>query len=262
MKKVLVFFTFLLTFSSSLAFDNATFSFFSDVLRRHIKHTSDIQVRSVAFMTSADNSDLIWPLWDLILNVKPMPVAIITEESFEPSRGFLENCLYVVMSAGVLEHHVDELMNNTEINMWVIPESEEVILPKLRLTSLITLYGEDSGGRRDITDIYAVKGRKFKRPLGIWSVENGFMYEEEFIWDRRYDLYGTHFLAIVETNEPSSNLYFNEEGKVYRVDGVFPDVFEIIRGKFNFTYNLTVAPDRRWGNIVNGEFNGWKFKST
>ena len=85
--------------------------------------------------------------------------------------------------------------------------------------------------------------------------------DQTFIWERRRDLTDTHFKTAIEDNAPFCYPIFDRNGTISGAEGLYIDIFHLFKQVMNFTYDIALPPDRAYGTLKNGKWNGktWRF---
>jgi ABC-type amino acid transport substrate-binding protein len=101
-----------------------------------------------------------------------------------------------------------------------------------------------------VSEYYAIKkGTTIKREIGIWNVNSGILIDRPHIWERRSNLMGLRLRAAAMAMPIFTNIKYDERGSIAEHTGVFPDMLKVIEGMMNFSSQISVPKDGKWGTI-------------
>jgi hypothetical protein len=93
-------------------------------------------------------------------------------------------------------------------------------------------------------------------PYGSWTIFKGLDVNPTQMWHRRKDMQGHFFKISALVNQP----YVTKadggctDSKCFQ--GMYPDVWQTLLNIMNFTYLLIPPPERSWGTLKDGKWNG------
>ena len=147
--------------------------------------------------------------------------------------------------------------DNSHQFIWLIPYnylSNSSIMP--RLDSDIFEYQEVDKQSIAVFEIYSVKGTEFiRQSIGTWeSTRNTLTMSKKPIYERRRDLKGVALISVFEEYKPTC-VYVNATTSL----GIDTDVLNALAKHLNFTYTITLSPERLFdGRLANGTWIGKK----
>ena len=78
----------------------------------------------------------------------------------------------------------------------------------------------------------------------------------EEIWQRRQNMRGHFFRATSLPNKPYVTEVSNGCKSQECFKGMYPDIWHNLQRLMNFTYEITMPPDKSWGTYKDGKWNG------
>jgi hypothetical protein len=100
-----------------------------------------------------------------------------------------------------------------------------------------------------ISEMYSIKlGPLIKRKIGIWTIETGLVVYTPNIWERRADLLGTPLECVtLDSGYITQVQHDSQNGNFTHVTGLFPDYLKLLENHLNFTVNVGLSVDGKWG---------------
>ena len=119
----------------------------------------------------------------------------------------------------------------------------------LRLdTNIIFCTPEDK--HYALSEKYAIKnGPTADKYIGNWNAELGLNIDIPLLWERRSDLMNAELIDTVLEYSVLSKLSKNEEGVILQQSGIYPDIFDILQKKLNFSTRALSPADGLWGSL-------------
>jgi hypothetical protein len=102
-----------------------------------------------------------------------------------------------------------------------------------------------------ISEMYSIKlGSLIKRNIGVWTNKTGLVVHTPNIWERRADLMGTLLECVTLEYEYLTQVHHDRKsGNFTHVTGLFPDYLKQLESQLNFTANVGLSVDRKWGAL-------------
>jgi hypothetical protein len=128
-------------------------------------------------------------------------------------------------------------------------EPDKTIL-KLRLDSKLFFFNL-LGANIHLSEIYSVKsGQPIMQKFGVWSVETGLVVNTPNMWERRADLMGLQLECVTQEYAFMTQVHHdNKSEKLPRVTGLFVDYLRHLESHLNFTANVGLSQDVKWGAL-------------
>jgi hypothetical protein len=102
-----------------------------------------------------------------------------------------------------------------------------------------------------LSEIYSVKsGQPIKQKFGVWSVETGLVVNTPNMWERRADLRGLQLECVTLDYVFMTQVHHdNKSEKLPLLTGLFVDYLRHLESHLNFTANLGLSQDGKWGAL-------------